>query len=153
MKSIAAMCKAFLKIYEENTNLEKKLEQVQIDFPYEIEKRDKEICYLNSLLAKSITESALPANEVRPEPGNQQPEAPRVCELCGKPVPKPSYRFCSTSCQVKFSHRQRGHNTTEQPAPKRKYTHRKHDGIPPAPEPLPVPEPTTTEEKGPAPGK
>lgn len=153
MKALAQMCKAFLKVYEENINLEKKLEQVQIDFPYEIEKRDKEICYLNSLLAKSINESALPANEGRPEPGNQQPEAPRLCELCGNPVPKSTHRFCSTSCQVKFSHRQRGHNTTQQPAPKRRYTHRKRKEIIPAPEPHPATESTTTQEKGPAPGK
>lgn len=144
MKALAQMCKAFLKVYEENINLEKKLEQVQIDFPYEIEKRDKEICYLNSLLAPSM--------DGDPGPGNQQPEAPRLCQLCGNPVPKPSHRFCSTSCQVKFSHRQRGHNTTQQPAPKRRYTHRKHKEILPAPEQQQAPEPNTTEE-GPAPGK
>lgn len=147
MKALAQMCKAFLKIYEENINLEKKLEQVQIDFPYEIEKRDKEICYLNSLLEKSPQQSAQPANTM-------QPESPRLCELCGKPVAKPTHRFCCTSCQVKFSHRQRGHNTDDKPAPKRRYSRRNRQEANTAPKPQPEATPQgATEEKVPDAGK
>jgi hypothetical protein len=158
MKALAAMCKAFLKIYEENNNLEKKIEQIQIDFPYEIEKRDKEICYLNALLAKSIQQSAKPAKtrqeKVVATPDNQEPEAGHLCEFCGKPVAKPTHRFCSTSCQVKFSHRQRGNNITDKPATKRRYSRRDRHEADTAPDPQPEATPQgATEEKGPDAGK
>lgn len=158
MKALAAMCKAFLKIYEENNNLEKKIEQIQIDFPYEIEKRDKEICYLNALLAKSIPASAKPAKtrqeKVVATPDNQEPEAGHLCEFCGKPVAKPTHRFCCTSCQVKFSHRQRGHNTDDKPAPKRRYSRRNRQEANTAPKPQPEATPQgATEEKVPDAGK
>ena len=154
MKTLAQMCKAFLKIYDETITLEKKIEQIQIDFPYEIEKRDKEICYLNSLLAKSIQQSAKPAKtfpgKVDTSTINQEPELPRLCEMCGKPVEKTTHRFCCTSCQIKFSHLQRGHNVSKQPTPKRRQVPagniQNQQPTEPAPEPTP-------EEKGPEPGK
>lgn len=158
MKALAAMCKAFLKIYEENNNLEKKIEQIQIDFPYEIEKRDKEIWYLKSILDKSTQESAKPAKtreeKVFATPDNPEPEAGHLCEFCGKPVAKPTHRFCCTSCQVKFSHRQRGNNITDKPAPKRRYSRRNRQEADTAPDPQPEATPQgATEEKGPDAGK